>query len=137
VQNVIRIARDGPLVATGDVVVAARHGPRALPTAVLCRCGASADKPFCDGSHVRHGFTDAAALPPPDPASTGPPADASGDRLTLTPVPNGPLRCEGAFVVRDLEGHEERARSPKLCRCGGSRTKPYCDGSHRSNGFHG
>ena len=42
-QNVIRIARDGPLVATGDVVVAARHGPRALPTAVLCRCGASAD----------------------------------------------------------------------------------------------
>lgn len=55
----------------------------------------------------------------------------------ITPMENGPYLIEGVeAVVRYTEGKkypiEGRAA---LCRCGGSKNKPYCDGSHKSNGF--
>jgi CDGSH-type Zn-finger protein len=57
---------------------------------------------------------------------------------TITVRDNGNLRVEGPLTLLDGEGNPfelEAGRSVFLCRCGGSATKPFCDGSHRSNGF--
>jgi len=52
---------DGPYRLEGDVTLFDRDG-RPIPDrgspAHLCRCGRSADKPFCDGSHVRTRWTE-------------------------------------------------------------------------------
>jgi CDGSH-type Zn-finger protein len=51
---------------------------------------------------------------------------------------NGPYLVEGddATLV-DWNGSQYQiAKRPfALCRCGGSKNKPFCDGSHRTNGF--
>lgn len=49
---------DGPLEVSGDVDIRASDGSLVKQTSkcYLCRCGYSATKPFCDGSHKREGF---------------------------------------------------------------------------------
>jgi hypothetical protein len=50
---------DGPLLIRGDVDIVGPDGevlPRRRRTVALCRCGLSALKPFCDGSHKAAGF---------------------------------------------------------------------------------
>jgi CDGSH-type Zn-finger protein len=57
---------------------------------------------------------------------------------TITVRMNGPYKVEGDDVtVVDWNGKEyEISRRPfALCRCGGSTTKPFCDGSHTKLGF--
>jgi CDGSH-type Zn-finger protein len=52
---------DGPLEVTGPVEIVRQDGdPIEIPssTAYLCRCGRSASKPFCDGSHARTGWNE-------------------------------------------------------------------------------
>ena len=80
----VRLRRNGPLVIEGDDVrVVDWDGVEQRPTrrpVALCRCGGSASKPFCDGSHKRIGFN-------PDPASesqslaSGEPYSRQLDRL--------------------------------------------------------
>ena len=57
----VRLRRNGPLIVEGDDVrVVDWDGVEQRPTRVpvaLCRCGGSASKPFCDGSHRRIGFS--------------------------------------------------------------------------------
>jgi len=52
--------QDGPYLVEGDVTIVASDGStiREGSRFFLCRCGHSNVKPFCDGSHKRHGFTD-------------------------------------------------------------------------------
>jgi CDGSH-type Zn-finger protein len=52
------------LALRGDLVVRHKDGTHeGLPRAVLCRCGHSKNKPFCDNSHVEAGFLAAGATP--------------------------------------------------------------------------
>lgn len=57
-------------------------------------------------------------------------------RLTL--LPHGPIKVEGDFTLLDGDGNAYDAAGRKalyLCRCGASRNKPLCDGSHGPCGF--
>ena len=54
----IDIIKNGPLIVKGDVELKDSDGNSypAEKRMALCRCGASTDKPFCDGTHSRIGF---------------------------------------------------------------------------------
>lgn len=53
-------------------------------------------------------------------------------------VPNGPLYARGDLEVCAPDGEVMRRDTRMaLCRCGGSANKPFCDNSHRTNGFVG
>ena len=128
--NVVVPEPDGPLYLSGDVELVAEDGaPVARDTRIaLCRCGASRNRPFCDGSHWDAGFDDAGRLggggtPARDAAPAGPLKVACGA--------GGPLYLEGRFVLASAVGEARRELAgAELCRCGASRNKPFCDGSH-------
>jgi CDGSH-type Zn-finger protein len=72
---------NGPYVVTGAIELRDTTG-NVLPTqgrTVLCRCGASTKKPFCDGTHSKIGFQ-AAAQAVPDSAESA--ADSGGARVS-------------------------------------------------------
>src|ERR1700757_2989169 len=98
-SNVLRVNPDGPNVVTGEIAVLTPTGVRDMKTAVLCRCGRSAAKPCCDGAHVKTGFIDSARLPAAVDSVAG-----GGTKLTITPLPNGPNRCDGPLTIRDIDG---------------------------------
>jgi CDGSH-type Zn-finger protein len=167
------------------------------PVVALCRCGQSANKPFCDGTHVGIGFTDDAVsgsepdrrdsyagkeitihdnrdicahagyctsgLPNVFQHGTEPWIDPDHDTAervmeTIRKCPSGAL----SYSIDGVEFRNPAARPPdveitapgpyvltgnvelakgvwaegastehfELCRCGGSKRKPFCDGSH-------
>lgn len=49
----------------------------------------------------------------------------------------GPYRFEGAFRLVTVQRDEVDPASHTFCRCGASRAKPYCDGSHGTSDFGG
>jgi CDGSH-type Zn-finger protein len=171
------------------------------PAMALCRCGGSANKPFCDGTHRRNGFSSAGradasadqrdsyaakritvhdnrsicahsglcsdALASVFRYKREPWIDPDGDAVeaivaTVRRCPSGAL----SYTLDGIDGPDER-RNPSitvtkngpyavvggvplgeaswgqgasserftLCRCGGSKNKPFCDGTHWSIGF--
>ncbi len=196
--SAIRCSRNGPYLVTNVVHLENSRG-EAIPTRpemALCRCGGSANKPFCDGTHARNGFSSqkldgrvpdrrddyvrdqltvhdnrgicqhsglctdnlaavfrAHAEPFVDLSGADQDAimaqvrqcpsgalsfsmdgieDSDQDREpTITVSKDGPYRITGGI---DLPG-EARADGAStehyaLCRCGGSKNKPFCDGTH-------
>ncbi len=55
----------------------------------------------------------------------------------ITPISNGPYRVTDLKTLEGLHGAKTHSTGTtvKLCRCGGSQNQPFCDGSHRTNGF--
>ena len=216
------ISDNGPYIVTGDVPLAkqtigtdAAGGSetweegqtyRAQKTYALCRCGGSARKPFCDGSHERISFdgTEQASREPYlDQANVvdGPVlqltdaehlcafgrfCDPNGqvwsqvtrtddagvqamfirqvnncpagrlvawDKATGRPIEHelpvsiglvedpeqqcsGPLWLRGGIQVVSADGFEYEVRNRvTLCRCGQSKNKPFCDGTHATIKF--
>ena len=127
--NLIRIRENGPLTVTAPLEI---NGVASGFRATLCRCGASQNKPFCDGSHTAAGF---AATGEPATAASEPLAQRDGP-LRVTLAKDGPLLIEGNLELVTGTGRTmNRVVKAALCRCGQSSKKPYCDGTHRSVGF--
>ena len=59
--------------------------------------------------------------------------------VTLTIRPHGSIKVEGKVRLIDSQGNEIKLEKDvfALCRCGQSKKKPFCDGSHRDCGFDG
>ena len=57
--------------------------------------------------------------------------------ITIKIRENGPYFVEGEFRLVDAQGNEVPIKKAALCRCGGSTTKPFCDGTHSKIGFQG
>ncbi len=58
--------------------------------------------------------------------------------VTIEVRANGPLKVTGSIEVLDAEGRRfalPPGSAVALCRCGHSKNKPFCDGSHRAEGF--
>jgi CDGSH-type Zn-finger protein/uncharacterized Fe-S cluster protein YjdI len=128
--NTVRVRENGPLAVEAELQI--RGDAQPTPRATLCRCGQSANKPFCDGAHSSAVFT-----------ATGEPAakeftalEVRNGPLNVQPLKDGPLMVTGNLEVVSGTGRTtDKVTKTFLCRCGQSANKPYCDGSHKAAGF--
>jgi CDGSH-type Zn-finger protein len=202
---VIECKPNGPYLARGLERLTNANGEQLTtkPVTALCRCGGSANKPYCDGTHSRTGFsdakltdgrnnrrrdyvgrhitihdnraicahagycTDALALVfnserkpwiDPDGATVeeviaavarcpsgalsysidGVEKDNASRDPQVTATENGPYAVTGGVELRGADFAEGASREHfTLCRCGASKNKPFCDGSHWDIGFRG
>ncbi|WP_281856056.1 CDGSH iron-sulfur domain-containing protein [Litoreibacter halocynthiae] len=127
--NQIAVLENGPLAASGSFEI---DGVETESRVTLCRCGLSKNKPYCDYSHVEAGFTATGEPSPKSPAGS----EQHGGKVATLRIPDGPLKIEGNIELTTGTGRQI-ATLPKafLCRCGASKNKPYCDGSHKDAGF--
>ena len=68
------------------------------------------------------------------PATSGPATDTGA---VIMVCPDGPLLVRGDFTVVDAAGRDVPGarRTSAFCRCGKSRDKPFCDGTHKAARF--
>lgn len=199
----IECKENGPYIVKGldrlaDPAGVAVAGKQVM---VLCRCGGSATKPYCDGAHAKNGFSSARdsdgsndrresytgkAITIHDNRAAcahagvctdrlagvwrmndepwidadGAPVDAIVEVVRACPsgalsysidgeeavapqespsiqvAKDGPYHVTGSVDLADVPWGEGAARSHyALCRCGASKNKPFCDGSHWHVGF--
>ena len=128
---------DGPLLMVGDLDVRDADGEQITREArlTLCRCGMSRNQPFCDNSHLRRNWESGPTNEPEDdwPA----PREGAADGPTqVIAKRDASLDLRGHLRIYHSDGEPiaEVGRA-LLCRCGQSRNKPFCDGSHADSEF--
>jgi CDGSH-type Zn-finger protein len=127
--NLISIRENGPYSVRADIRLDGESPGYRL---TLCRCGASKNKPFCDNSHHTVEFT-ATGEPPTKSAEM---LEVRDGALEIDPLIDGPLQARGNLEITSGTGRViARLQQAKLCRCGASNTKPFCDGTHVKIGF--
>ena len=59
IENIVEVSANGPLLIYGNITIKDAEGNETKKHKVtaLCRCGASGNKPYCDGSHKKINFT--------------------------------------------------------------------------------
>jgi CDGSH-type Zn-finger protein/uncharacterized Fe-S cluster protein YjdI len=127
-ENTVHVACNGPLYLRGQLEIQGiDQDMKGLKyRAALCRCGASQNKPFCDGSHTEAQFEDAGAV-----GESGEVLPTSNGPLKVNPAKNGPLVLRGNMSIYSGSGRKAwQGQQVSLCRCGASANKPFCDGSH-------
>lgn len=201
---VIEDREGGPLVAKGVSRLSGPNGDALAikPVMALCRCGASKNKPFCDGSHSEIGFDtrlsddriadklraykgkditvhynrllcshagecvklrsvfDPAQKPwiRPDNGTVDDviavvracpsgalsysrdgqhPRHEIGGPAGISIDANGPYRVTGIPLATGARAEGASPEKSVLCRCGASKNKPFCDGTHRDIGWKG
>ena len=132
-ENNTAITQNGPLYVSGKLKI--EGVPDDMPgtsfRAALCRCGASNNKPFCDNSHIKAGFTDSGAVGEKNPGHS-----TEVGELSIKPLTDGPLLFNGNLTIYASTGRKAwQGEKAALCRCGASKNKPFCDGSHVAAGF--
>lgn len=132
--NTLHVQEDGPIYVRGDLEMAQPDDEPLTDTRIaLCRCGESHNKPFCDNSHIDAEFKATDNLKS-NLEESG--EQTVGGALKMTPIPNGPVLLEGNFTLVGTDGetifHGTKAA---LCRCGHSKNKTFCDGTHTDIGF--
>ncbi len=131
--NRVRVDPDGPLYLRGDIRVEREDGVEILhdTRVALCRCGRSARKPFCDGSHTAAGFSDGGNVAGESEVSGG----ADDGPLVVTVLAGAALRASGPMEIVAADHTVIVRQRASFCRCGASGRKPFCDGSHGPAGF--
>jgi len=127
----INVFDDGPLgIEELETLTNSNGGELEVKSRIaLCRCGASENKPYCDGTHKKNGFSSKI-----EKAESNERID--GGRRTIRVLMNAPYEVS---VDIELNIKDEMGLSKDdpyyLCRCGASENKPFCDGSHKKINF--
>lgn len=132
VLNETNVTQFGPLKIKGNITLIHEDGTTELSNQLtLCRCGQSRNKPFCDDQHIDAEFKDSGRFAQGSEA----PAPIRPVPLAITCVEDGPLQFDGRMRILDYLGQQCTKPRGKLCRCGHSANKPFCDGSHNKVRF--
>jgi CDGSH-type Zn-finger protein/uncharacterized Fe-S cluster protein YjdI len=136
-KNRVKLNTNGPVYFFGDIEVQDHEGNTVLEDTrfALCRCGGSSNKPACDNSHKKLNWK---ANADADKSKMPEPKENTGNKLLIKLMQNGPAILEGMYTMESPQiGEHTSDKGVALCRCGGSSTKPFCDGTHKNIGFEG